>query len=428
MSYPLDRIEMLAGSLLFAEGDGGEAAYLIQSGEVEIFATRDGVDVSLARRGPGDMVGEMAIIVQGRRSASARVVSDCVLLVVTHSQIGHRVANADPILRLCFRVLTDRYQQAASMLEQLNGVRPIAREQPVSLPEFHSAIEALSLEADLRRALKAKELVPYFQPIIRFGTQRLVGFELLARWRHPERGLLMPDEFIPIAESSGLIVDITSWCLEQASLAIPRMTETALHNSASTEPLFLNINVSGDDLVKTPFAARVAEMLDQSGLLPDSLKIEVTESTLMKDPDRAADSLEACQKLGVRAAIDDFGTGYSSLAYLTKLPITEIKIAPSFVRSMAVDPPTQKIIKMVLRLAEELDLPVIAEGIEETGEALALMKMGCAFGQGYLFGRPAPLEQTLHLIRYWTASGAMAPPRRIAARGARRERDHALSS
>jgi diguanylate cyclase len=237
----------------------------------------------------------------------------------------------------------------------------------------------------------------------------------------------MPDEFIPIAESSGLIVDITTWCLEQAAIAIPQMAEAALENVSSTEPPFLSINVASDDLVDTPFAARVAAMLDDSGVSARSLKIEVTESTLMIDPDKAAESLEACQELGVRTSIDDFGTGYSSLAYLTKLPISEIKIAPSFVRSMADDPPTQKVIKMVLRLAEELDLPVIAEGIEELGEALTLVKMGCAFGQGYLFGRPAPLDQTLHLIRHWSAAGVIGQPRRIAVRGARRERAQALT-
>jgi diguanylate cyclase len=266
--------------------------------------------------------------------------------------------------------------------------------------------------------MKAGELVPYFQPIIRFGEQRLVGFEALARWRHPERGLLLPDEFIPIAEASGLIVDVTSWCLAQAATALPLMMDAALHNVASTDPLFLSINVAGDDLVETPFASRVADMLTASGVSAGSLKIEVTESTLMKDPDKAAETLQACRDLGVHAAIDDFGTGYSSLSYLTKLPISEIKIAPSFVRSMAADPTTEKIIKMVLGLAEELDLPVIAEGIEETIEAVALMEMGCAYGQGYLFGRPAPLDQTLHLIRYWRASPTIAPQKRMASRGA----------
>ena len=413
MSYSLDRIELPAGATLFVEGDLGETAYLIQSGEIEVTASRAGADVGLARLGPGDIAGETALIAPGKRTTSARALTDCVLLIVARSQIEHRLAKADPILRMCVELITQHYLRAASALER-GDARPVAPPRP----QFRSAIEALSVEADLRQALKSGELVPYFQPIIRFDTRRLIGFEALARWRHPRRGLLLPEDFIPIAEASGLVVDITSWCLEQAATVIPKMAETALRNVAATEPLFLSINVSGADLVETPFAARVARMLDSSGVAGESLKVEVTESTLMKDPDRAAASLDACRKLGVRAAIDDFGTGYSSLAYLTKLPVTEIKLAQSFVRSMAYDPPTQKIIKMVLKLADELDLPVVAEGIEETTEAVTLMDMGCAFGQGYLFGRPAPLEQTLHLIRYWKAED-VGPPRRMIARGPR---------
>ncbi len=423
MSYSLDRIELPAGATLFAEGDVGDTAYLIQTGEIEITAAHAGA-AGLSRLGPGDIAGETALIAPGKRTASARAATDCVLLVVARSQIERRLANADPALRMCMELIADRYLQTAAALAQLDGGRLVAR--PRATPRFRSAVDALSLEADLKRALKAGELVPYFQPIIRFGTRRLAGFEALARWRHPQRGLLPPDDFIPLAEASGLIVEITNWCLEQAARVIPQMAEAALHNVASTENLFLSINVSAADLVETPFAARVAQMLNSSGVPSDTFKVEVTESALMKDPDRAAASLEACRKLGVLASIDDFGTGYSSLAYLTKLPVTEIKLAQSFVRSMAYDPPTQKIINMVLKLADALDLPVVAEGIEETTEAVALMDMGCAFGQGYLFGRPAPLDQTLHLIRYWSAERAIAPPRRMIARGPR-ARDRAAS-
>jgi EAL domain-containing protein (putative c-di-GMP-specific phosphodiesterase class I) len=418
MGYPLDRIELPAGTLLFAEGDDGDAAYLVQAGEIEIFAIRKGIALSLARRGPGDIVGEMAVIVRGRRSASARVIVDCILLIVTRAQISGRIANADPILRMCLGVLSDRYLQTASKLKQLNGAHPTARAQPVSLPEFRAAIETLSLEADLRRALKAHEIVVFFQPIVRFDTRRLVGFEALARWRHPKRGLVPPDDFIPIAEASGLIVEITSWLLGQAAIAIPEIRKAALHNVSATEPLFLSINVSGHDLVDARFEGRLARMLNESGIPANALKIEVTESTLMKDPVKAAETLGACRKLGVQVALDDFGTGYSSLSYLSKLPMTAIKIAPSFVRSMAIDPTNWTIIQMILRLAEELHIPVIAEGVEEPYEAIALMEMGCAFGQGYLFGRPVPLEQTLDLIRGWIASDQEVAPIRVVGRRA----------
>jgi EAL domain-containing protein (putative c-di-GMP-specific phosphodiesterase class I) len=416
MGYPLDRVELPSGALLFAEGDLGDAGYLIQSGEIEIFVTRDGADVTLARRGPGEIVGEMAVIVRGKRSASARTISACALLVITEPQISGRLEHADPILRMCFRVVADRYMQMASLLTNVNGDNPTARTQPVSLPEFQAAIGALSVEADLRRALQADELVLYFQPIVRLATQRLAGFEALIRWRHPKHGMVAPDEFIPVVESSGFVVEITRWCLDRAAKILPQMLAAAAPNTMGTEPLYLSINVSGHDLADPSFRARIADMLERSGVAAKSLKLEVTESTLLKDPARAADSLKACRDLGVEAALDDFGTGYSSLSYISKLPVSVLKIAPSFVLSMALDPTTRKIVQLILRLADELGIPVVGEGIEETSEAIALMEMGCAFGQGYLFGRPAPLSQTLDLIRCWTSLNSKAPPRRLPAR------------
>ncbi len=288
------------------------------------------------------------------------------------------------------------------MIKQINGAKPISRMQAVSRPEFQAAIETLSLEADLEARSKADEIVPFFQHIVHFATRRIVGFETLARWPHPTRGLVPPDEFIPVAESS-----VSSARSRIGAFALPRRRSQSFWPGAAhlqaADTLFLSINVSGHDLVETPFEARLAEMLAASGIPPQSLKIEVTERTLLKNPARAAESLEACRQLGAGLAIDDFGTGYSCLSYLSNLPMETIKIPPSFVRSMANDPTTRKIIKMVLRLAEELELPVVAEGIEEVGEAFALMEMGCAYGQGYLFGRPAPLEATLGLIRGWTS-------------------------
>ncbi|MGO8801453.1 MAG: EAL domain-containing protein [Roseiarcus sp.] len=416
MDYQLHKMELSAGALLFSEGDSGDAAYLVQSGEIEIFVTREGADFSLARRGPGSMVGEMAIIVQGKRSASARVAEDCALLVVTKAQIDERMANIDPIVRLCLDVVIDRYLQSLTMLERLNGALPKARSQPVSMPHFQAALGALSSEADLRRGLHEGELELFFQPIVRLSTRQLTGFEGLARWRHPKRGMVPPAEFIAVAESSGFIVEITNWCLQQAMAAIPRFIEAGSRNAGEIESLTVSINVSGRDLVDTPFDARIAEALAATAVPPESLKIEVTESTLLRDPEIAAKRLEACRNLGVRIAIDDFGTGYSSLSYLNTLPANAIKIAPPFVQSMGVDATTLRIIQLILRLSEQLKLPVVAEGVERESEARALADMGCALGQGYLFGRPAPLNQTLALIRNWRSEDH-APPARLAAAG-----------
>ena len=196
----------------------------------------------------------------------------------------------------------------------------------------------------------------------------------------------------------------------------PRFIEAGSRNAGEIESLTVSINVSGRDLVDTPFDARIAEALAATAVPPESLKIEVTESTLLRDPEIAAKKLEACRNLGVRIAIDDFGTGYSSLSYLNTLPANAIKIAPPFVQSMGVDATTLRIIQLILRLSEQLKLPVVAEGVERESEARALADMGCALGQGYLFGRPAPLNQTLALIRNWRSEDH-APPARLAAAG-----------
>jgi EAL domain-containing protein (putative c-di-GMP-specific phosphodiesterase class I) len=151
-------------------------------------------------------------------------------------------------------------------------------------------------------------------------------------------------------------------------------------------------------------------MLERSGIASRSIKLEVTESVLLKDPAKAVAALEACRQLGLTVAIDDFGTGYSSLSYLTSLPIATIKIDRSFVHSMTQAPTSRKVIHMILRLAEELDIPVIAEGVEVEGEEHVLAGLGCAFGQGYWFGRPAALEQTIELTRRWRSRKQGRPP------------------
>jgi diguanylate cyclase len=253
----------------------------------------------------------------------------------------------------------------------------------------------------LRRALLRGELELFFQPIVRLPTPRLAGFEALLRWRHPTRGLIPPGDFIPVAEASGLIVDITAWVLKEVGRTFPAILAAALRNVGPVERLFVSFNISGYDLSNDAFVQSMATMLETTGIGAGSLTIEVTESVLMKDPAKAVAALEACRRLGLAIAIDDFGTGFSSLSYLGTLPISTIKIDRSFVHSMIETPASRKIIQMILRLAEELGIPVVAEGVEDAHEARLLADLGCAFAQGYLFGKPLPLAPTLELTRHW---------------------------
>ena len=402
MDAILDRIELAAGTLLFAENEAASCGYLVISGRVEIFLVRQGHDVRLAERGPGEIVGEMAILDSHPRSASARITQDCELVLIGAEQIAHRMSNADPVLRMCLGVVIARYREMVGMVDARDQ-RLVPRSSSPS-GDFKDTLVTLSLESELRCALRDRDLELFYQPIVRLPSRRLVGFEALLRWRHKERGLIPPGSFIPIAEASGLISEITSWCLGEVGRTFPKIQLAALANIGAVEPLFMSVNVSGHDLSRPSFLESVSGMLEASGVAPGSLKLEITESVLMKDAAKAVAALDACRRLGLTIAIDDFGTGYSSLSYLSTLPITTIKIDRSFVHSMMEMRTSLKIVQMILRLADELEIPVVAEGIETAAEAELLAGLGCAFAQGYLFGKAVPFAETLELTRNWRAS------------------------
>ncbi|MDR7035283.1 MULTISPECIES: EAL domain-containing protein [Methylobacterium] len=413
MHDPYAHITLPAGTILFEEGEPGAYAYLITSGRIEIFLRRDGREIPLAVRGAGEIFGEMAILDSDPRSASARALEDCLLVPVSEAQIRHRLSETDPILRLCLGVVMARYRETASLLKEKGVVArrdaPPAGPSPSAQADFDAAISAVVLERELRRALDRREFELFFQPIVRLGGEQLAGFEALIRWRHPERGLVPPAAFIPVAEESGLIVDVTDWVVAEVGRVMPEIMLAGLQNVAAVDgSLFVSVNVSGHDLARASFPGMICEMLRTTGIAPGSLKLEITESTLMRDPGSAADALTLCRASGMGIAIDDFGTGYSSLSYLSTLPITTLKVDRAFVRAMLSEPRDRKIVQTILRLADEIGIPVVAEGIEEREEAVALAAMGCAYGQGYLFGRPVPLPETLALIRSWNGMEPVA--------------------
>ena len=416
MDDPNAYVTLSAGTAIFEEGEFGAVAYLIVAGRAAIFLRRDGIEVPLAERGAGEIVGEMALLDAGPRSASARAIADCILVPVSEEQIRHRLQQADPILRLCLNVVMACGRDAVALLNpnRAGAPRPAAPLSPELKADFQASIAMMAMERALRLALDRNEFELFLQPIVRLGTETLAGFEALIRWRHPERGLVLPTSFIPAAESSGLIVEITEWVVSEVGRIMPAIVMAALQNPGAADgPLFLTINVTGHDLARASFPEMVGEMLRTSGIAPSTLKLEITESTVMRDPAGATAALNQCREAGMGIAIDDFGTGYSSLSYLSKLPITTLKVDRAFVRAMLTTSCNRKIIQTILRLADEIGIPVVAEGIEEAAEAAVLSEMGCAFGQGYHYGRPVPLADTLALIKDWQP--ASRPAARIAA-------------
>ena len=242
-----------------------------------------------------------------------------------------------------------------------------------------------SLEADLREAVQKQQFVLHYQPQV-VGNGRVTGVEALVRWQHPQRGLVSPAEFIPLAEETGLILSIGQWVLETACNQLAQWAK-----SAELAYLTMAVNVSARQFAQSDFVDSVLATLARSSATPKLLKLELTESMLVDDVETIIAKMGAIKVHGVGFSLDDFGTGYSSLTYLKRLPLDQLKIDQTFVRSIVTDPNDAAIAKMVVVLAESLGLAVIAEGVELQAQADFLAHLGCHAYQGYLFSRPLPL-------------------------------------
>ncbi|WP_043306861.1 bifunctional diguanylate cyclase/phosphodiesterase [Pseudomonas sp. ML96] len=239
---------------------------------------------------------------------------------------------------------------------------------------------SLELEQDLRRALLCREFELHYQPVIDLQSARLLAVEALLRWRHPEQGLLGPDRFIPLAEQSGLIVELGAWVLDEAC------RQASLWQAAGLPRFAVAVNLSAVQFRRGEPEALVREALRRYALPPSCLELELTESTLLED----CRHLESLKALGVRLAIDDFGTGYSSLSYLQRFQVDKLKIDQSFVRDLAGNPQNQAIVAAIVQMARALGLHTVAEGIEDDATCRRLIELGCDQGQGYWFARPMP--------------------------------------
>ena len=247
--------------------------------------------------------------------------------------------------------------------------------------------ERAALEADLRLALRSGEFHLVFQPQVD-ATGRVTGAEALLRWNHPLRGFISPAEFIPVAEDSGLILQIGHWVLHTACKQLARWAASPL-----TKDLCLSVNISMLQLLESNFVSSVAESLAATHAHPHQLKLELTESAMMEMVEDCIVKMQQIQRLGVRFSLDDFGTGYSSLSQLQRLPLDQIKVDKSFVTNLAADPRNASIAKAIITLAHELGLNVIAEGVETELERDLLLQQGCSNFQGYLYSRPIPIAQ-----------------------------------
>jgi predicted signal transduction protein with EAL and GGDEF domain len=253
---------------------------------------------------------------------------------------------------------------------------------------MHSfVLELLTLESDLHKALERDELVLYYQPKVDAATRMVKGMEALIRWKHPDKGLIPPQQFIPLAETSGLIIPIGEFVIRTVCEQIKTWQE------AGYKQMNIALNVSSRQFDQQNLIEIVKEALQDAMIPPQCLELEITESIIMRNPEKAMRTLTELKALGIEIAIDDFGTGYSSLSYLKRLPLDFLKIDQSFVKNLASDPRDQAIIRAIIAMAHSLNLKTIAEGVETEEQLSFLQKHGCDEIQGYLFSRPLPAEE-----------------------------------
>jgi EAL domain-containing protein (putative c-di-GMP-specific phosphodiesterase class I) len=269
--------------------------------------------------------------------------------------------------------------------------------------------DRVKLEADLHRALQRQQFALHYQPKFNAGMQRIHSAEALIRWLHPERGLVCPERFIPLAEESGLIVPIGEWVLHEACRQVRSWQDQGL------PPLRVAVNISGVQFRRVDLVDTVGRALDNAGIDPRYLEIELTETAVMSDPEESVDTLQRLSRMGVIVSVDDFGTGYSSMSYLRRFPIDKLKIDRSFITNVLTSTDDAAIVQAIISLAHSLRLKVVAEGVESAEQVQFLQKHGCDHYQGYYFSKPVDAGTFTEMLRT-SASADNGSPDDTAAR------------
>jgi diguanylate cyclase len=381
------------GEWLFREGDDGDTAFVIENGLLEVCREKEGGERErVAQLGPGEMIGEMALIDRLPRSASAFARLPTRLRVLTREHLNEKVADADPLLRMLLKMILQRYRALAKS----KGKKTVAPDAAEAQKDRQAVIKRIELEQELEQALEREEFVLYFQPIINLGSFTIAGFEALVRWVSPTRGFVPPGEFIPVVEESHLIHGVGKWILRRGCEALKRL---AGGDSAHGDRIFMNVNLSGKQLATPDIFGEIKGAIESSGIDPSQLKLEITESLLMNNLDSATELLDRCRDLGVRIALDDFGTGYSSLGYLRRLPVSTLKVDRSFVAPVLEDAGSGKILRAISALGHSLSMNLVAEGIETQEQAYAVSALGFEYGQGFLFSKAIPEPQAVEMLK-----------------------------
>ncbi|TDI65520.1 MAG: EAL domain-containing protein [Alphaproteobacteria bacterium] len=400
------REEHQPGSTIFREGEPGDCAYVIERGMVRLETLRRGRKITIANLGEGELFGEMALIDGEVRPSTAVATEETVLVVISLDQLREKLEQADPLLTFFMRNILDRVRATQSRLLGDPERPDMDRSEDDaflyndrSLPRHRErAMRTLKLQGEMNQALERKEFILHFQPILDLKTGTTAGVEALVRWNHPERGLLYPADFIAFAEENGSIIPIGLWVLEEACKTLHIFQAKLDSVNAEAPPLFMAFNLSSRQFSDIDLVRNISEIIDSTGVNPEQIKLEITETLLMDNPARAAVTLNGIKAMGLEVAIDDFGTGYSSLSYLHRFQIDTLKIDRSFVSTATMNVGSMEVVRAIIGLARNLGLDIVAEGIEQPEQVTLLRDLQCDYGQGYFFSEPVGRDQILTRI------------------------------
>lgn len=391
-----------AGDIIMRQGDKGDYAYIIEEGLVEILIERpDQKPQQVGTRGAGTIIGEMAIVDDAPRTATVKAIEDCKMLAISRDDFAQRLKSSDPVIQMISQVILTRYRDTLARVDTLATNKTYSPAEAIErgYAAQSEVVESVKIANEFKSALDNGDLELHYQPIVDLANGQVKGFEALMRWTHETQGFISPEIFIPIAEKSGLIVEASKWAVKEACETLKRI-EDKLGNPGE---MYMSVNFSSHDFAADGFVQNLETTVKNAQINPEQLVLEITERLLIQQPENAKDTLQKCRETGVGVAIDDFGTGYSSLSYLYYYPINILKVDQSFIRSIFQDDKSLELVKSIIALGKNMDLRIIAEGVEHREEAKLLTAIGCDTAQGYYFARPMPEDQVIALLSSWKA-------------------------
>ena len=384
-----DREVFSGGQEIFRSGDAGDCAYLIEEGVVEILVLKEDGEHRIKLISQGELFGEVSLIDYQPRTATVRAIERTVLVPIPRKLMEQLLEKSDPVLRHLLLVILERFRNRndGSTLPAATAIV-----EPEQLKRRNSvkgeATQKLSLAHGMKRALNREEFQLYYQPICNLADGAIAGFEALIRWDHPIDGPLLPDDFLWIAEQTGLIDEIGLWTLDRAC-----RDWTVLKKFTDFESPFVSVNLSPAQLNSEMLVEDVKSTMAGQNMSPSELKLELTETVMVDHPEAASNIMHRLIELGCSLALDDYGAGHSGLRHLQRYPLGTLKIDGAFVEPILRSPQSLEIVRSSVALAHSLGMSVVAEGVESDGVRAMLLEMKCDFGQGWYFGRPATLKE-----------------------------------